>query len=262
MRVVCLANSYKHQGRCIAGIDQLSGEWIRPISNLDDGRIPVDSSLIKVEEISILDIVDIPFNSSAIRTGHEIENCSYTDSPWQIIGKANSSDLLRHCEHELLYSDYGRVIPFDYFRQLSPVRTLQLIEVKSLCCYKNDSSKWKGVIADKKYDFSNFELSITDPIALEKLNEGEFLSPHCLLCMSLSQPFIPFNPNAQFCYRLIAGIIEFLPEIEMILMEMNKASWSIEQGRKYLQETFGKISRYQLTEAEAKIFLKYLKNLV
>lgn len=262
MGVVCLANSYKHQGRCIAGIDQLSGEWIRPISNLDDGRIPVNSSLIKVEEVSMLDVVDIPFDSSAIRTGYEVENRSYIDLPWQIVGKADPATLLHYCEHELLYADYGKAIPFDYLKQRSPVRTLQLIEVKSLYCKKNDSGKWKGVIADKKYNFYNVELSITDPIALEKLNRGESLGTHCLLCMSLSQPFTPFSSTAQFCYRLVAGIIEFLPELEMILIEMDKASWDIEQGQKYLQENFGKISRYQLTEAEARTFLNHLRNLV
>lgn len=37
---LCLASSYKPGGRCVAGIDLNSGEWIRPVSNRDDGTIP------------------------------------------------------------------------------------------------------------------------------------------------------------------------------------------------------------------------------
>ena len=32
MRIICLANSYKHNGRCIAGIDD-AGRWVRQQSS-------------------------------------------------------------------------------------------------------------------------------------------------------------------------------------------------------------------------------------
>jgi hypothetical protein len=266
MPIICLANSYKNQGRCIAGIDQLSGEWVRPVSNLDDGRILIDSRLINAERISMLDIVDVPLQLGK-GAGHEIENRGYSDLPWQVIGKANPVNLLRYCEHSLLYPDFGKSIPYDFLKLQAPVRTLQLIEVKFLCCYeeyshKDDRKKWKGVIGDKKYDFVDFKLSITDPIAIEKLNRGKSLSPHCLICMSLGQPISPGNSSTQLCYRLIAGIVELSPELEMILIEMERISWSMEQGREYIQKNFGKISRYQLTEAELKLFLNYLRSLI
>jgi hypothetical protein len=31
MRIICLANSYKHNDRCIAGVDD-TGRWVRPVS--------------------------------------------------------------------------------------------------------------------------------------------------------------------------------------------------------------------------------------
>ncbi len=54
MRVICLANSYKHQARCIAGVAIDSGDWIRPVSGLEDGRIPVDDTQIPARQISLL----------------------------------------------------------------------------------------------------------------------------------------------------------------------------------------------------------------
>jgi hypothetical protein len=32
MRIICLANSYKHNGRCIAGLNE-AGRWVRPVSS-------------------------------------------------------------------------------------------------------------------------------------------------------------------------------------------------------------------------------------
>lgn len=38
-RIVCLANSFKKGGRCVAGIDLETGRWMRPIGRGDEGAI-------------------------------------------------------------------------------------------------------------------------------------------------------------------------------------------------------------------------------
>ena len=259
MEIICLANSYKHQGRCIAGIDRESGQWFRPISELEDGRIPLDNNCIQTGEISILDILSIPIDSER-KSGHETENIGYKNLPWAIIGKAEVANLLQFCEGDLLYPDYGKSIPYEYLKSQAPVRTLQLIEVKSFCCLKNSRGKWRGIIADAQYDFADFDLSITDPIILEKLDREEEINPHCLICLSLGQPWQSDVNLPLSCYRLIAGVVELLPEIQLIATEMERLSWSREQGKEYLKEKFGKVSRYQLTENEAKQFLDFLRS--
>jgi hypothetical protein len=55
-------------------------------------------------------------------------------------------------------------------------------------------------------------------------------------------------------------VVELLPEIQLIATEMERLSWSREQGKEYLKEKFGKVSRYQLTENEAKQFLDFLRS--
>jgi hypothetical protein len=42
-------------------------------------------------------------------------------------------------------------------------------------------------------------------------------------------------------YRLVAGVIELPPEIEMIAQEMQRVGWSTDQGRNYLKKHFGDI---------------------
>jgi hypothetical protein len=51
-----------------------------------------------------------------------------------------------------------------------------------------------------------------------------------------------------------------MPEIRLIATEMERLSWSREQGKEYFKEKFGKVSRYQLTENEAKQFLDFLRS--
>ena len=61
-------------------------------------------------------------------------------------------------------------------------------------------------------------------------------------------------------WKLIAGVIE-LSESDLILVEMKRLGWSIAQGREYLQRTYDKQSRKQLTATEITQFLSYLKSL-
>lgn len=45
-QIICLANSWKRGDRCIAGINLLKAQWIRPVSSLPDGRVPKEMRLI------------------------------------------------------------------------------------------------------------------------------------------------------------------------------------------------------------------------
>ena len=165
MEIICLANSYKNHDRCIAGINLETGNWVRPVSDLDDGRIPLGNHRIMAENINILDVLEIPINDR--RSGHEIENFHYhSDGSWQVVRKAEITELLSFREQALLYSEYQKSIPFSYFKRRSPVKTLQLIEVKQLECFQDERHKWRGIIHDNHYCVEDCYFSITDPFIL------------------------------------------------------------------------------------------------
>ncbi|MCS6782389.1 MAG: hypothetical protein RMI89_12120 [Gloeomargarita sp. SKYBB_i_bin120] len=260
MRLILLANSYKHQGRCIAGISLDSGEWIRPVSPADDGRIPTDDPHIPVPELHLLDIVHIPV-TDARGPGHERENRLYTTGAWRVEGRAEVTHLLTYREWEFLYPNFGRKIPYTYLEKQRPVRTLQLIEAKQIRWERNEFGKCRAYILDDIFDCADIGFSITDPVIISKLEQGQSISSHCLLCLSLSQPFQGRNDTEKMCYRLVAGVIELLPEIELIAQEMQRVGWTIPQGRAYLRQHFAKESRYQLTALEAQAFLDVLRQL-
>lgn len=52
--IVILANSRRHDGRCIAGKDLVTGEWIRPINILGKGKPRLDQSAFMGEDFASL----------------------------------------------------------------------------------------------------------------------------------------------------------------------------------------------------------------
>ncbi|APB33406.1 hypothetical protein GlitD10_1086 [Gloeomargarita lithophora Alchichica-D10] len=150
-------------------------------------------------------------------------------------------------------------MPFSYLSKIKPARTLQLIEVKQLRWERNQYGKCKAFILDDIYNCADLGFSITDPAITAKINPDQEVSSHCLLCMSLAQPWQGGNDPEPMCYRLVAGVIELLPEITLIGQEMQRVGWTITQGRHYLQNQFSKQSRYQLMARKPKHLCNFSK---
>jgi hypothetical protein len=73
MRIICLANSYKHNGRCIAGIND-AGRWVRPVSSSSKRAIDKETGIIDGSEPQILDVLDIPLYAHGPVNGCQPEN--------------------------------------------------------------------------------------------------------------------------------------------------------------------------------------------
>ena len=68
-RIVCLANSRKMSGRCIAGKELLEdgrvGGWIRPVSDREDEEVSeFERQYDDGAEPRILDVIDVPVLNS------------------------------------------------------------------------------------------------------------------------------------------------------------------------------------------------------
>jgi len=90
--IVCLANSRKPHGRCIAGREVLKngyGGWIRPVSARSSAEISLEE--LRYEngrEPQILDVITIPMIAAAPRV-HQTEN---HDRRSAILDQRNRSD--------------------------------------------------------------------------------------------------------------------------------------------------------------------------
>lgn len=217
-RVVCLANSWKREGRCIAGIDLDTGQWVRPVCDClypEDGRIPRSVRLVEGREPRLLDILQIPLAETGNDFGFECENLSVLEGQWRYLGQAQPSDLLPYCRGftDILHNLQKYVYP-SYLKQLpfSQRHTLQLIQTSSFSIEKKLHPKgyieWRGTVQAMQ-DRILEKAKITDPVFVQKLEIGHQPQNICLVTVSLSMPWAPPGWDGEHpCWKLIAGVIK------------------------------------------------------
>jgi hypothetical protein len=215
-RIVVLANSWKHQDWCIAGIDIDTGKWVRPVTGLDDGRIPKKAMKLRGYFPQQLDVLQIPLDSTGPDFGFERENRTILPGRWHIRGKMTPKDIEKFAKQSryILHNRKKYVTTKELQQESSEKRvTLQLIRVDNfrVCDARRkatDRHNWNGTILSGGREL---EVKITDPVFCEKLNRGYKPSPSCLLTMSLSMPYKPpdwDDDEEPVCWKLIAGVIE------------------------------------------------------
>lgn len=269
-QIICLANSRKFEERCIAGINPTTGQWIRPVSSLypEDGRVPANVRLIQGKEPALLDILEIPLDNNGPDFGFESENFTIASGSWQRIGQVQPTDVLQYCgNYPHILHNSNKYVNLRYLQSLpfQQRRTLQLIYATKFSVQAipntQGSRKWQGTLVTiTGQQLTN--ASITDPVLVNRLESGYSPQNPCLVTVSLS---LPHKPSKDWegddpCWKLIAGAIE-LSEYDLILVEMKRLGWSVEQGREYLLRTYNKKSRSQLDAIEITQFLSYLKSL-
>jgi hypothetical protein len=273
VKIICLANSWKLKERCIAGIDIETKKWVRPVCDSlynEDGRIPKNIRLIDGREPALLDILEINLDDTGNDFGSECENRSILSGKWVCSGQIKAVDLIQYYVNfpEILHNSWKYVEP-SYLQNLSfqERRTLQLVYVVNFSVEKKTTSKgnseWRGTI-----EVANGQklsgAKITDPVFIDKLETGHKPENNCLVTVSLGIPWAPPKWEGETpCWKLIAGVIELcsLTEYDLILFEMTRLGWSRENGILYLQQTYNKKTRKELTTREIEEFLNYLKSL-
>jgi hypothetical protein len=216
-RIVCLANSWKHEERCIAGIDLETGKWIRPVCDRlhpADGKIPKSVRLIDGKEPQLLEILGIPLDDTGDDFGFACENRSILPGPWQRLGHLHPTDLIDYCQDfpQILHTSTNFVQPaWLKTRPLPQRRTLQLVEVEHFAISESTlgSQGWRGILKTTSGQLLK-GAKITDPVFAKKLGLGHPLPDRCFTTISLSMPwtFGDQTPGDAVCWKLIAGVIE------------------------------------------------------
>jgi hypothetical protein len=208
VKIICLANSKKNGDRCIAGIDICTGKWIRPVSDLDDGRVPINQCLINQEEPQLLDLLDIPLEYT--RTGnYECENLRLLNGEWKKLGRVLPNSLFNYCEQEFFYNQYPQAVPKSFLDSLSPdeKRTLQLVKATIKQIRKNKYDKWEASLSIS--NLQTLTAKVTDVTMIHKLNQGlNIQGKEYFFTISLAQPWRKNDSDELSCWKLIAGVIE------------------------------------------------------
>lgn len=100
--IVCLANSRKKSGRCIAGKEWANGQagrWVRPVSERESHEISEsDRQYQDGTDPRLLDVITIPFKKAA-PSSHQPENCLIDDGYyWTKVGVASLVDVAKFAD--------------------------------------------------------------------------------------------------------------------------------------------------------------------
>lgn len=216
-RIVCLANSWKLDERCIAGIDLDTGKWVRPVCDSlypENGKIPRSVRLVEGREPKLLDVLEIPLADTGNDFGFECENLSVLSGEWNFLGRLQPRELVVYCGNfsQILHNSSKYVNPSQLkalpFHQR---RTLQLVQTSTFSVTKNSTGNtgWRGSLQGVKDQILR-DAKITDPVFAEKLEAGYQPQTSCLVTVSLSMPYRPHSDweGEAPCWKLIASVIE------------------------------------------------------
>lgn len=223
-QILCLANSIKHGGRCIAGLRTDGKGWIRPVSPRDEGGLTLDEyRLSNHENPQILDILDIEFFSPNPKP-HQPENWLISPKTWHLsqrfnktTDKKNILDFLNShiSSSTLLFGNSGDRLNYNKFLVKPSQSSLALIKPNNLSFLSKIYNGHKKIRACFTIGNINYDLALTDPLIKAKLETlpHDSYSPENLgivhdnytnifLTISLGEPF-----QDQCCYKLVAGVL-------------------------------------------------------
>lgn len=224
-RILCLANSKKMSGRCVAGREVLDtglGSWIRPVSARHTEEVSEDERQCQDgSDPQVLDIIDVPLiqhQPHACQTENWLLDPGYYWTKTRQVGWAelqsyvetplalwtNASSTYNGKNDEILQVDADRL-----------PTSLVLIHVPSLdlkvfapgASFGNPKLR---VLADFQYRGVSYAFWVTDPVIerdYKAQGDGTYTLGECCLCISLGEPFQ--KQNGESCrYKLVATIIQ------------------------------------------------------
>nr|DAQ00681.1 MAG TPA: hypothetical protein [Caudoviricetes sp.] len=177
VRIVCLANSFKLQGRCLAGILLDDNNipikpniWIRPISKTEHGE--VDTAI--VSHINLLDIIELEVSDFIDKNNYQSENVYFTDNSIRKIGQLDKNYLDGMIETNfLIFGNKGKAISKDDISFLK--NSLMFIRTDSYeVVLDSFQGKEKIKISFQYKDIHYDKITITDPFFIYEYRQNKF----------------------------------------------------------------------------------------
>ena len=171
IEIICLANSRKIGGKCVAGLRVDGGGWVRPVSANETGTLlPYQCRLEDGMEARTLDFIKIPI-LRPLPKSHQPENWLIDENvPWRLVSRPAPRNLIHILRSHLVSgpclfgNTYDRV-PAIYFSSTPASSSLALIVPENLHLYvtTNINNK-KQVRAKFSLSGAPYSLVVTDPL--------------------------------------------------------------------------------------------------
>lgn len=213
MKLLCLANSWKEGGRCLAGVKWPELDvWIRPVGRKEGGAVPTN----RCSHIKLLDVIEVELIEVANKIAYQPENMGFGES--KIIVQRNLStnevrgDLFR-------LSNYPETLLGNHVRKSIPASEANLglpssIKLIRAECrfYLGDRDKWRAKFnlsrfgeIDKK---NTYDFPLTDPIWVQRCEDDPQwvgIKRDLFLTISLG------NAYQESHWFLVSGVLPVFP---------------------------------------------------
>ncbi|HEX9876583.1 MAG TPA: hypothetical protein VGC50_08025 [Gammaproteobacteria bacterium] len=219
-RIVCLANSRKLNGRCVAGIELAAGKragWIRPVSDRENEEISeYERQYEDGSDPRVMDVIDLPLLQPRPR-GYQLENWLLDPTQywiktgrldWELLGRLAEPPGPLWIDGHHTYNGFNDKVPLELASGLTS--SLRLVRVDRLMlsvfapgeAFGNRKRRVQGRFRNGGIEY---RLWVTDP-TYERTYlarpDGNYEFDECFLTVSLGEPY----NNA--CYKLIAAVME------------------------------------------------------
>ena len=217
-RIVCLANSYKNHGSCIAGKEVRQdgyGPWIRPISTRPTAEVShAECRYQNNTAPKVLDIIDVSLEHAAPQH-HQTENhvidtsimwVKRGDLPWDEVGELcdDPASLWVNSQH----TSAGVYDCISQEEAATLDNSLVLIRPESFVV-RVGTSYWTGKPSYRgafDYHGTHYNMSVTDPViraAFAGRAQGDYPVDDVYLCVSFTEPY----EHDDRCHKLVAAVI-------------------------------------------------------
>ncbi len=210
-KFVCLANSFKEGGRCLAGIEldannnpvMVSGrpKWIRPVCNTPHGEVPNHIA----EPFSVLNIVEIQITGNQ-PPGYQSENVTFNENSIRVVGNFSINQLQNLCDNRnLIFSNRGKAVSQEQIVNLN--HSLLLISATEFEVTQRtyeDRPDRPQTRLHFTYNGNSYDFPVTDPVFLHRYQAN----PDVL--ENINQIFVSLSLGVEWqhwYYKLVAAII-------------------------------------------------------
>ena len=217
-RLICLANSRKNNGRCIAGIEIVNHKepvWIRPVTSSLTGEVLESECIYSLgHPIRVLDILEVRLVGPQPKNYQQENWLIGPGRPWALLGRAKWADVdAGISKSSTLWSDGDSSSSGANDRisdsALSGIHnSLRLIRVEHIELAVIAPYRGKGapqLRAKFTYAQAAYSLVVTDPryeLSYRSREVGSYQIGPALLTISLGEPY------KGHVYKLVAAIIE------------------------------------------------------
>jgi hypothetical protein len=220
--LVCLANSYKHGGRCVAGVCVETGHWYRLRGHADDGSLaPAEYALADgAGDVRLMDVIEVELHYALPSDCHP-EDWVIAASAWRLKQRPCSAEVWQkvaasHGGGGTILSGYRDRIAARELESKPLRHSLMLMCPDALHWWIREERGQRKCRALFHRGHVTYDLPVTDPHWLDLLRHLPMgIHAHSLLAADAKETWLAVSLSEAFCpsgreawhFKLVAAVI-------------------------------------------------------